>query len=223
MTWLSQIPFLKGYEDFLLCGLFVAILLILYSLISRKNPEENDILPNPRPTLYNFIELIVEFNRNLVHYIAGREGDKYTPFVAAVFIYILAMNLLGLIPGFIPPTSNINVNAGAAFFVFLYYNYTGFRAHGISYLKHFLGPIKLMAPMFLLIELVSHVFRPVTLSIRLFGNMFSDHMVLEIFQHLIPVGVPAIFLFMALIVAFVQAFVFAMLTAIYIGLAIAHE
>ena len=220
MTWLSQIPFLKGYEDFVLCAFFVGGLLILYSLLSKKS---ENIIPDEKPSIRGFIELIVEFNRSLVLSVAGKEGEKYTSFVASVFLYILALNLLGLIPGFIPPTSNINVNAGAAIIVFLYYNYTGFKAHGISYLKHFLGPILPIAPMFLLIELISHVFRPVTLSVRLFGNMFSDHMVLEAFQHLIPVGVPAVFLFMALIVSFIQAFVFAILAAIYIGLAIAHE
>lgn len=220
MTWLSQIPFLRGYQDFLLCTFFVAGLLILYSLLHRK---PDGVLPDEKPSLRGFIELIIEFNRNLMLQVAGKEGEKYTTFVASVFIYILALNLLGLIPGFIPPSSNINVNAGAALIVFLYYNYTGFKAHGIKYVKHFLGPIIPMAPLFFLIELTSHVFRPVTLSIRLFGNMYSDHQVLEMFQHLVPVGVPAVFLFLALIVAFVQAFVFAMLSAIYIGLAIAHE
>lgn len=222
MTWFSQIPLFKGMEDFLLCAVFASFILIIYSLFFRRNPEK-ELLPEGKPSVRNFLELIVEFVRSLVISIAGEEGEKYAPFVATVFIYILTMNLLGLLPGFIPPTSNINVNAGAAICVFFYYNYVGFREHGISYLKHFFGPIKLMAPLFFLIEMVSHIFRPVTLSIRLFGNMFSDHMVLEMFQHLIPVGVPALFLFMALIVAFVQAFVFSMLSAIYIGLAIGHD
>lgn len=222
MTWLSQIPFLSKYEDFILCGILVAILLILYSILKGRQSSEN-IIPEGKATLRNFIEIIVEFHRDLLISIAGKNGDKYASFVSAVFIYILAMNLLGLIPGFIPPTSNINVNAGAAIIVFLYYNYTGFKEHGISYLGHFLGPVKLIAPLFLIIEIISHVFRPVTLSVRLLGNMYSDHMVLEMFLHLIPVGFPVAFLFMGLIVSFVQAFVFSMLTAIYITLATSHE
>ncbi|HUU50518.1 MAG TPA: F0F1 ATP synthase subunit A, partial [Nitrospinota bacterium] len=139
------------------------------------------------------------------------------------FIYILISNLLGLIPEFYPPTINLNTNFAIASIVFIMYNYYGFRENGLSYIKHFTGPMWALAILYFPIEIFSHLFRPVTLSVRLFGNIFGDHNVIEIFQGLIPIGVPVLFMFLGIIVAIMQAFVFALLTIIYIALAVSHE
>jgi F-type H+-transporting ATPase subunit a len=107
--------------------------------------------------------------------------------------------------------------------VFLVYNYFGFKEHGISYLKQFAGPVLWLAPLMFVIELLSHLFRPMSLSIRLFGNMFGDHMVLSIFSGLVPLIVPIIFMILGIVVSLIQAFVFSALSSVYIALAVSHE
>jgi F-type H+-transporting ATPase subunit a len=130
---------------------------------------------------------------------------------------------MGLIPGLMPPTMNINTNIGIAIFVFLYYNYFGFKKHGLGYIKHFLGPFLPVAFLYFPIELISHVFRIASLSIRLAGNMTGDHSVLEIFTHLTYLVVPIAFLILGTIVSIVQAFVFSILSLIYVALAVGEE
>ncbi len=151
------------------------------------------------------------------------EAKKHIPFIVSIFIFILSMNLMGLIPGFMPPTMNINVNIGIAIVVFIYYNVYGFIKHKIKYLKHFLGPFLPVAFLYFPIELISHAFRIVSLSVRLAGNMTGDHSVLEIFTHLTYIIVPVAFLILGTIVSVVQAFVFSILSLIYIALAIGEE
>lgn len=151
------------------------------------------------------------------------EAKKHTKFIFSIFLFILFMNLMGLVPGLMPPTMNINTNIGIAVFVFLYYNYIGFRKHGVGYIKHFLGPFLPIAFLYFPIEVISHFFRIVSLSVRLAGNMTGDHAVLEIFTHLTGVLVPVAFLVLGTIVSIVQAFVFAILSAVYIALAVGEE
>ncbi len=151
------------------------------------------------------------------------EARKHLPFIFSIFIFILIMNLMGLIPGLMPPTMNINTNIGLAIFSFLYYNFWGFKSHGFGYIKHFLGPFLPIAVLYLPIELISHAFRIVSLSVRLAGNMTGDHTVLEIFTHLTYVIVPVAFFVLGTIVSVVQAFVFSILSLIYIALATGGE
>lgn len=224
-TLLGHLPFLKGIPvhtvHSILTGLILSALsLYLFILLKRA---EDYTSADEKPSLKGFFELITEFFSNIITGIIGEEGKKYVPFVTSIFIYILFSNLLGLIPGFYPPTMNINTNVGIAVFVFLSYNYFGLREHGIFYFKRFLGPIPFLAILFLPIEILSHIFRPVSLSIRLFGNIFGDHTALETFTSLVPIFVPALFMVLGLIVSIVQAFVFALLSGIYIALAVSHE
>jgi len=151
------------------------------------------------------------------------DAKRHVPFVSSLFIFILIMNIMGLIPGLMPPTMNINTNIGIAIFVFLYYNYFGFKKHGLGYIKHFLGPFLPVAFLYFPIELISHVFRIASLSIRLAGNMTGDHSVLEIFTHLTYLVVPIAFLILGTIVSIVQAFVFSILSLIYVALAVGEE
>jgi len=203
----------------------VSIILIIlsFNIFRRIKRSDNYLLPEEGFTLKTFFELIVNFFTNLLTEIMGERGKEYVPFVSSIFIYILFCNLLGLIPGFLPPTIQINTNYGIALFVFLSYNYFGFREHGFRYLKQFTGPLPYIAVLFLPIELISHLFRPFTLSVRLFGNMFGDHQALEIFSELVPIIVPSIFMLLGIVVSLIQAFVFSLLTGIYISFAISHE
>ncbi len=155
--------------------------------------------------------------------IIGKEGRKYVPLFGSLFIFILLANILGLVPGFAPPTSNFFTNLGLGLVVFVAYNYFGVREHGAKYFKQFMGPMLLLAPLFILIEFFSHVFRPISLSIRLFGNMFGDHLVLEIFSELTKVVIPVVFYILGALVSVIQAAVFTILSVIYVAMAISHE
>ena len=186
--------------------------------------KENPIVPDDRLSLINFFELLVGFLVSLGDNVMGKENRKYLPFVGTIFIYILFSNLLGLIPGFSMPTDSIMFNMGVALVVFVLYNYWGIREVGlIPYLKHFLGPIGLIAPLMLVIELISHIVRPISLSLRLFGNMTGDHIVLAVFTDLTKYVFPVVFYGLGTFVCMMQAFVFTLLTMIYIRFAVAHD
>lgn len=224
-TLLTEISALKRLPVHTLHSLVVSLILIIcaFRIFRSLKRSEDYLAPDEKPTLKTFFEMVTEFFEGILTGIMGEEGKRFVPFVTSIFLFILFSNLLGLIPGFYPPTMNINTNAGIAIFVFLAYNYFGFRTHGISYLKQFRGPIPFLAILFLPVELISHIFRPVSLSIRLFGNIFGDHTALETFTSLIPLVVPSLFMLLGLIVSFVQAFVFALLSGIYIAMAVSHE
>jgi F-type H+-transporting ATPase subunit a len=121
------------------------------------------------------------------------------------------------------PTSNINANFAVAAIVFFAYNYYGIKEHGPSYIKQFMGPVAWLAPFMILVEIISHLVRPVSLSLRLFGNINGDHLALAVFSDLVPMFVPMIFMGLGMFVAFLQAFIFTILSAIYIQMAISHD
>jgi len=224
-TIFSLIPFLKQLPAHMAGALFVSFVLILFSFfVYRKiNSDPKSYVPDGKISSRNIFEVIIEWLYNLMKEIIGHGAEKYLPLVGTIFIYILVSNLLGLIPEFYPPTININTNLAVALVVLIMYNYYGFKENGWSYAKHFIGPMWAIAVLYVPIEIISHLFRPVTLSVRLFGNIFGDHNVIEIFQELVPLGVPVVFMFLGIIVSLMQAFVFALLTVIYIALAVSHE
>ncbi len=153
----------------------------------------------------------------------AKNARRYLPLVGSLFLFILFCNLLSLIPGFLPPTDTLKTNVGLAVLVFCLTHVYGLRAHGFKYVKHFMGPLWWLAPLMLPIELVSHIARPVSLSMRLLGNITADHKVAAVFFALIPFLVPVPFLVMGVFVSVVQAVVFSLLSTIYISTAIAHE
>jgi len=155
--------------------------------------------------------------------IIGHHYKKYFPLLASCFFFILFMNLLGLIPGFLPPTQKMNITLGLALVIFFSTHYFGVRENGLAYFKHFLGPVWWMAPLMLPIEIISHLARPMSLSLRLFGNMTGDHAVVAAFLGLTPYVIPTIFLGLGTFISFLQAFVFTLLSMIYIAGAVAHE
>lgn len=158
----------------------------------------------------------------------GKENRKYLPFVACIFIYLFFSNIIGLVPGLVMPTDQMHFNLGIALVVFGLYNYWTVRAIGFAgFVKHFWGPVFVLGFLLFPIELISHIVRPISLSIRLYGNMTGDHTVLGVFTGLTE-GTPFFFLTVALyvlgtIVSFIQAFVFSLMTMIYIRLGVSHD
>ena len=152
------------------------------------------------------------------------DPGKFLPFFATIFFFVLICNLIGVIPTFESPTMVPSVPAGCAMAVFIYYNFWGFREQGVwPYLKHFAGPMPVLAPLMVPIELVSHLARPMSLTIRLFANMFAGEQVTLAFLKLTFLIAPAIFMGLHVFVSFLQAYIFALLTMIYVSGAVAHE
>jgi len=179
--------------------------------------------------LQNLLEMAVEGLGRLFVGVMGPAGRGYVPFLATLFIYILAMNLLGLLPGFASPTSNLNTTAALALVVFLATQIHGFRVNGLRYLKHFIGEPWWLCPVMLPVHLLGELARPLSLSVRLFGNIFSEDMVIltligmaaGLALPLLPLQFPMLLL--ALLTSLVQALIFSFLAAIYLFLATGEE
>jgi F-type H+-transporting ATPase subunit a len=199
--------------------LVVAGLLICFFLVVRLTLSAEK--PGPAQQV---AEMVYEFTGSLGDQVIGHGYEKFQAYVTCIFLFVLANNLVGLIPGVPAPTTSPVVPLGLAIPTFLYYNYQGFRAQGFfGYLKHFAGPIWWMAWLLIPIELVSHFARILSLTIRLYANMFASDMLTLGFFSLIPIGVPSIFLGLHIFVSVIQAFIFMLLSMIYLSLAVSHE
>jgi len=163
------------------------------------------------------MEVVVSGIENLLEETMGKEGRPYFPLIATFALFILVSNLIALIPGFYPPTANLNTNAALALTVFFMTHIVGVKEHGLAYLKHFMGPILWLAPLIFIIEIIGHLARPLSLSLRLFGNMYGHEIVLMIFIGLVPFILPVPMMLMGVLVAFIQTFVFTLLAMIYIA------
>ena len=188
----------------------VMALLLIVSLLASK------ALKTVPGKLQNFMEVIVSSIENMVVETMGEHGRPYFPLIATIAIFVLVSNLIGLVPGFYPPTANLNTTAACAIIVFLSTHIVGVKEHGFHYLKHFMGPIWWLAPIMFFIEVIGHLSRPISLSLRLFGNMNGHELVLMIFFGLVPFLVPLPMMVMGVLVSFIQAFVFMLLAMIYI-------
>jgi F-type H+-transporting ATPase subunit a len=206
-------------------SLVVAAILVIFALIARSKKE---IVPRG---LQNFAEQIVESLNYFTVGIIGPGGERYTPLVGTVFLYILLSNLIGIIPGLHSPTANISVTFALGVTVFIYVQYEGIRTNGpLNYAKHFMGPLWWLSWFMGPVELISEIVKPFTLAIRLFGNIFGEDVIIMVLAGLglqllhIP-GLPLHFpvLFLSVITAAVQAMVFSMLTCIYLSLVVHHE
>jgi len=147
----------------------------------------------------------------------------FFPYIAGLFAYIFLCNIQGILPGFLPPTDNINTNVGMALGSFLIFNIVGLTRDAGSYIKHLAGPVLLLAPFMFPLEVISLMIRPISLTIRLTANMFGDHQVFVLLSEQIPYGIPAGLLALATMVSVIQAFVFSLLTVIYINLSLPHH
>jgi F-type H+-transporting ATPase subunit a len=188
----------------------VMALLLVVSLLATK------ALKSVPGGLQNFMEVVVGGIENMVVETMGEHGRPYFPLIATIALFVLVSNLIGLIPGFYPPTANLNTTAACAIIVFLSTHIVGVKEHGFHYLKHFMGPIWWLAPIMFFIEVIGHLSRPISLSLRLFGNMNGHELVLMIFFGLVPFLVPLPMMVMGVLVSFIQAFVFMLLAMIYI-------
>ncbi|HKL49073.1 MAG TPA: F0F1 ATP synthase subunit A [Desulfuromonadales bacterium] len=165
----------------------------------------------------NFMESVVTGIEGLIEDTMGAKGKTYFPLIATLALFILVSNLIALVPGFYPPTANLNTNAALALTVFAMTHIIGVKEHGAAYLKHFMGPIWWLAPLIFVIEIIGHLARPLSLSLRLFGNMYGHEIVLMIFLALVPMLLPVPMMVMGVLIAFIQTFVFTLLAMIYIA------
>jgi len=173
--------------------------------------------------LQHSFEGIEQFVHGQSNEIIGHHSEPYIPFFAIIFIFILVCNLIGLIPGFESPTGVPAVPLGCAICSFFYYHIQGIRHAGLKYFKHFLGPIPALAPLMLPIELISHTARLLSLTVRLWANIFAGDLITLVFFSMIPILVPVAFIGLHIVVAILQAYVFMLLSIIYVSGAVSEE
>jgi F-type H+-transporting ATPase subunit a len=197
--------------------LVVLLLTMLFVAVRMRLSVDN---PGP---LQHAMEGIAGFADHLGHEIIGHGYEPYVPYLVTLGLFILTCNLLGLVPGLESPTAVPIVPLGCALVTWFYYHVQGLRANGLGYFKHFMGPVWWLAILLFPIEIFSHLARILSLTVRLFANMFAGEMVTLVFFSLVPLGVPIIFQGLHIGVAFIQTYIFLLLTCVYLGEAIAHE
>ena len=223
LHWVIQASLLAGF-------LLVAGGLVIRRQIARA---DGGVVPDEGFSLRNIVEVLVEMLANLAEDRIGPDWRKYFPIVATLFFFILISNLMGLLPGVGGATADANTTWAWAVIAWIVYTAVGIRKHKLNYLVKFMGPsffekeiggrtvhFRMLIPIFFPLEILLDFARMLTLSVRLLANMYADHVVIAVWLSLVPIGVPAIFMGLGLIIAFLQAFVFALLTMIYIGLAL---
>lgn len=206
-------------------ALLVFIILIVIAFVARMrlNNIERNIVPSPKITLVNIFELIMSVLLSLMRDIIGKDYKRYVPLVGTAALFILCSNLLGLVPGFVPPTDNLNTTIGCGLVVFSYFNIHGFRVHGLGHITHLANPLGawwgwFLSPLLFPVELIGLLVRPLSLGIRLAGNMIGDHKVLFAFAGVLPFLLPLPFYLLGLLVCIIQTVVFCLLTCVYISL-----
>ena len=223
-------PFAESH--FTLTHVLSALMVLLFvtagamsfsSAVSRGG--EDAIVPPVRFSLRNLFELIGDALWGLSKNTMGEKAArKFLPLIGTLACFIFFSNVLSLIPGFLPPTATLKTNVALGLTVFVITHIEGVKAQGFgNYIKHFMGPVWYLAPLMFPIELIGHVARPVSLSMRLMGNMVADHKVVFSFFMLVPILVPIPFMLLGLLVCLVQAIVFCTLTMVYLGMAVEHE
>ncbi len=200
--------------DHIVMILLVSLGLLIFSLWLRRRLS----VENPSRAQH-IMEVVLEALQGLMQGVIGKDSRRYLPLIATLGIYIFIGNILGMIPGFISPTSNLNVTASCAIPVFIYYNYVGIRKHGpVAYLAHFAGPVWWLAWLLFPVEIVSHLARMLSLSMRLFGNIFAEELTISAMnQYIFPFGASVIVMFLGLFASLIQAFIFMLLTMVYIS------
>ncbi len=226
--WTWQMIQSTHFEIEHVLGGLVVLLFLIFGAVryaaSVNGAPDGGLIPPPRFGLRNLFEMLADTVYGLMESVMGpKDARRFLPLIGSLFLFILFSNLLSLIPGFLPPTDTLKTNVALAVLVFVLTHVYGVRAHGIKYFKHFLGPWLPLAWLMLPIEIISHIARPVSLSMRLLGNITADHKVAAVFFLVFPLLLPVPFLLMGVFVSLVQAVVFSLLSTIYISTAIAHE
>ena len=209
----------RPWSNFVAMQILVALIIIVVFAILKPR------LSVDRPgKLQHTFELLYGFLNEQAEEQVGHDGHHYLAFFGTIFFFILFSNLIGVIPGFESPTMIPSVPAGCAVAAFFYYNIVGIQANGVfKYLAHFAGPMPLLAPLMIPIEMVSHLARPLSLTIRLFANMYAGEQVTLVFIKLTWLFVPVAFMGLHVFVSFLQAYIFMLLTMMYVAGAVAHE
>lgn len=227
-TYLSPLVTQPEMQKFVagvaLGGVLIAVGMKAAAALKRAEGVHEAVVPAARPSISSIFDLLVETYIKYFDSILGRERREFAPFCASVFFFVLAANMLGLVPGMPAITTTVWINVGMALVVFISFNWIGVRENGLpGYLKHFCGPVIFVAPLMFPLEILSTSLRILTLNMRLYWNITADHLVLATFTDLTKLIVPVAFYAMGTFVAFMQAFVFGTLTMIYILLAVQHE
>jgi F-type H+-transporting ATPase subunit a len=199
--------------EVLVAGFLLLFFVLVRSRLSVENPG----------ALQHLVEGGEDFIANQSREIIGHHGEGFTAFLTSLGLFILICNLIGLVPGFESPTAVPVVPLGCAIVAFFYYQVHGFKHSGVGYLKHFAGPMPLLAPLMVPIEIISHLARVLSLTIRLFANMFAGDLVTLVFFSLIPIGIPIVFMGLHIGVSLLQAYIFVLLTTVYLAGAVAEE
>jgi F-type H+-transporting ATPase subunit a len=208
----------RPWSDWMVCELLVTgFIVVLFAYLRARLSVDN-----PGKTQHVF-ELAYEFFHASAEEIVGHEGPKYIAFFGTIFLFVLFLNLIGLIPMFEAPTMYPMVPLGLAVVTFLFYHFTGVREHGLGYIKQFMGPFWWLAWLMLPIELISHFARPLSLTVRLYANMFAGDQVYLTFVTLTKILIPVIFIGLHFFVSFLQAYIFMLLAMVYVGGAVSHE
>ncbi len=199
--------------------LTVLLLGLMALAISSGLAKDPGIVPSEKLTLRNFLEILLEGMGGQMEAAIGPEWQRYVPLVCTLGLFILISNLTGLIPFFTGPTTFIETNLAWAVISFISYNAVGIQHHGLAYFKRFLGPVPLLIPLMMPIEIINHLARMLSLTIRLTANMFADHTLVAIFVTMPVVGffVPWAMMGMGIFIALLQAFIFSYLTVVFIG------
>ncbi len=209
-----QVPITETFAmEILVLGLLLFFFVLVRLSLNVENPG----------AIQQMAEMLHGFVAGQADSIIGPGAQRYVMFTTCVLMFILLSNLLGLVPGLIAPTSVATVPLGVALMCFLYYHYYGVRENGLGYVKQFVGPIWWISWMMLPIELISHFARILSLTVRLYANMFAGEMVTLVFFSLVPLGIPLAFMSLHLMVALIQAYIFMLLTMIYVSQAVAHD
>lgn len=200
---------------------------VIYGALRFKGglaSADGGLVPPRRMNIRNFFEVMAESVYGMVEGAMGtHNAARFFPLIGTLWLFVLFGNVIGLVPGFVSPNDTIKTNLALAGSVFVLTHVYGVKEHGLAYFKHFLGPSPALAPLMLPIELVSHIARPISLTLRLMGNMVADHKVVFSFFMLVPILVPIPFLLLGLLVCLVQAIVFCTLSMVYLSMAVEHE
>jgi F-type H+-transporting ATPase subunit a len=190
------------------------LIMILLALCAYLATRRIDIFPGK---FQNFMEVVISGFDSLITDTMGHEGRKFFPLIATIGLFILVSNLMGLIPGFASPTANLNTNAAMAIIVFILTHIMGVKVHGAKYIKQFMGPVWWLTPLMIPIEIVSHFVRPLSLTVRLFGNIEGGHIVVAVLFLLAPFLIPLPILFLKIFISVIQTLVFMLLSMMYIA------
>jgi F-type H+-transporting ATPase subunit a len=223
VTWIAHGPIGVQHLFGMALVLIILFIIALSANASLRNTQRA-LVPEDTMSARTFVELLVSTAYGMMSDIMGKKAARFfLPLIGTCAFIILVSNLMGLVPGFTPPTDSLNTTVAMSLVIFFATHIFGLKENGLAYLKHFLGPVLLLAPLFLIIEIISNLARPLSLSIRLMANMFADHQVLGQVGALVQWVVPVAPMLLGTMVCVVQTLVFCILSTVYISMAITHH